>query len=164
MNGPSDMYRDMFEPGWHEREKLHRDKFLDAIPVIGNPTSQAADGMKVVAWLSKHGHMQGNHDGLSAYHAYQYTKSHDWQALTPLASAQAAVAAERNQRIVADSYRSRCDALEAALKQAMDGLWHGIRLLHVAEMTTELDRLHAAISTINTTLGEHPGSVGVTKG
>ena len=34
-----------------------------------------------VAWLSKHGHMQGNHENLAPRHAAEYSTHVDWQLL-----------------------------------------------------------------------------------
>ena len=56
-----------------------------------------------VAWISKHGHMQGNHENLAKRHADEYTAHKDWKPLVTLDQCQQAVAAavaRERQRIL----------------------------------------------------------------
>jgi hypothetical protein len=101
-----------------------------AKPVMGIPATPA-DGLEVVAWLSKHGHMQGNHENLSKRHYTEYCDHPDWKSLVTLSSAQAAVEAERERTREAekceDAYAKRITDLESALRQAREALQHAAK-------------------------------------
>lgn len=148
--------------------------WLTEKPTIGSPTSTATEGLEVVAYCNERV-LRGDVGDCSSVAAIKYWSNGDWvdkrrvedqkHPLVTLASAQAAVAAERERSErdyedavqVLDNHVRRITALESALGVARSKVakayTESINDTHGAARTSILE----AIALIDTTLGAKHG-------